>query len=107
MSFWEKWMDTWDWTEDRAPSAFFMALGMTVAQVVLSLVCMSVPLVGMGLAAFWAPVALTWGIPTYFSLRRRGRSGAASGLLLALVILNLLYGACWGVIMSGKVRLAG
>ena len=78
-----------------------MGAAMTAAGVVVSMLVGFWPLIGIGL------VQALWVLPVWGSLRRKGQNETAKGVLLAAGLVFLLNAACWGVVMSGKMRIAG
>ena len=80
---------------------FGIGAAMTVGGVLLSILVGFWPLFGIGV------VQALWIVPVWLSFRRRGESESAKGVLLAAGITFLLNAACWGVLMSGKMRIAG
>ncbi len=64
------------------------------------------------LVGFWPLFAFgliqgLWVIPIYLHYRRKGETETAKGLLLVAGLVFLLNAGCWGVILSGKMRIAG
>lgn len=80
---------------------FGIGAAMTVGGVLLSILVGFWPLFGIGV------VQALWIVPVWLSFRRRGESESAKGVLLAAGITFLLNAACWGVLMSGKIRIGG
>ena len=58
-------------------------------------------LLGIGL------VQLAWFGPAYFHYRRAGEAETTQGLLIAAGLVFLLNASCWGVVMSGMIRIGG
>jgi len=79
---------------------------MTVGGVMAGVITMTaviggVILLGIGL------VQLVWIGPAYFHYRRAGEVETAKGLLIAAGLVFLLNASCWGVVMSGMIRIGG
>lgn len=80
---------------------FGIGAAMTVGGVLVSVLVGFWPLFAIGV------VQGLWAVPVWLSFRRKGESETAKGILLAAGIVFLLNAACWGVLMSGKIRIGG
>jgi hypothetical protein len=78
-----------------------MGAVLTLGCIVASLLLLPIFLAGIGI------VQCLWVIPAYVTYRNRGETETAKGILIAAGLVLLVNGSCWGLMMSGRVRMGG
>ena len=92
--------------EDRGSIAqgFFMGLGLTVLQAIITFVVASIfpgkdyQGLFIGIGGF-AVIQLCWAIPFFLYLRKRGKTESSKGLIIETAAIFLISATCWLAMM--------